>query len=244
MAPVTPPPFNRGSSSRRYSRNASNRPALFGFPSTSTQPININIEPTTPDREFGHLLGSNLGSPFLTTTELELPAVAAAHDHPVIDLDHVDGALESVPRSFTITRPPSPVPTMNFSMVSHPGQDDYYYASLSTPPKKGLYAAHGQGSGSFYSPGSSPNNSLKTILPRLWDVLSSPGRKGKAKSKGGDTSFDFDGSSYGDLPPLDGEEGELIDDEACLIDALDVRAVTGIGEFSFILSFADANYGL
>lgn len=236
MAPATPPPLSEGSSSRRYSRNASNRPTLFGFPSTSTQPININIESTTPDREFGHLLGSSLGSPFLTTTELELPA---AHDH-VIDLDHIDGALQSVPRSFTVTRPPSPVSTMNFSMVSHPGQDDYYYSSLSTP-RKGLYVVHGQGSGSGYSSGSSPNNGLKTILPRLWDVLSSPGRKGKGKLKGGVTSFDFNGFSYEDLPPLDGEEGELIDDEACLIDVLDVRAVTGIGESSFKLSMTSAD---
>ena len=107
-------------------------------------------------------------------------------------------------------------------MVSHPGQDDYYYSSLSTPPRKGLYVVR---------PGSSPNN-FKTILPRLWDVLSSPGRKGKGKSKSGNTNFDFDGFSYEDLPPLDGEEGELIDDEACIIDVLDVRAVTGIGESS------------
>lgn len=34
-------------------------------------------------------------------------------------------------------------------------------------------------------------------------------------------------SSFADLPPLDGEEGELIDDEACFIDAM---AVSGIGE--------------
>jgi F-box and WD-40 domain protein 1/11 len=32
--------------------------------------------------------------------------------------------------------------------------------------------------------------------------------------------------SYDDLLPLDGEEGELIDDEACFID---VHVVTGIG---------------
>ena len=57
-------------------------------------------------------------------------------------------------------------------------------------------------------------------------------------------SVNFDASSYGDLPPLDGEEGELIDDEACLIDVLDVRAVTGIGEFSFELSVAKTDYRL
>lgn len=77
--------------------------------------------------------------------------------------------------------------------------------------------------------GSSPS-SLKNVLPRLWDAISSPGRKGKGKASRSDSSFDFEGCSYGDLPPLDGEEGELIDDEACLIDVIDVRAVTGMGE--------------
>lgn len=36
---------------------------------------------------------------------------------------------------------------------------------------------------------------------------------------------------YMTMPPLDGEEGELIDDEACFID---VRAVTGVGKCSTI----------
>ena len=35
---------------------------------------------------------------------------------------------------------------------------------------------------------------------------------------------------YASLPPLDGEEGELIDDEACFID---VRTVTGVGKCFF-----------
>lgn len=43
---------------------------------------------------------------------------------------------------------------------------------------------------------------------------------------------DMDGNinvDYANLEPLDGEEGELIDDEACFID---VRAVTGLGEYT------------
>lgn len=59
----------------------------------------------------------------------------------------------------------------------------------------------------------------KGLLPRIWDALSSPGKKGKGKSK---RTYSFD-----DLP-LDGEEGELIDDEACFIY---VTAVTGTGTY-------------
>ncbi|GJE93406.1 F-box/WD repeat-containing protein [Phanerochaete sordida] len=70
------------------------------------------------------------------------------------------------------------------------------------------------------------------LLPRLWEVLreSSPAKKGKRRFDAAtqDLWGEFDGSGYIDyakLPPLDGEEGELIDDEACFID---VRAVTGL----------------
>jgi F-box and WD-40 domain protein 1/11 len=221
VLPVTPPPFSRGSSSRRYSRNVS-RPALFQFPSTSTSGP-PRAGPPSPERDFGQLLGSTLGSPFLTTTDLP--------DISEVDLDLVDGALSAVPRSFTVTRPTSPVPTMDFSMVSRPNStmyDDFLGTTPSyfaTPNRRGFY------SGTSYGPISgSPPNALKNIFPRLWDALSPPGRKGKGKTRNGH-NFDFEGYSYGDLPPLDGEEGELIDDEACLIEVLDVRAVTGIGEF-------------
>ena len=47
----------------------------------------------------------------------------------------------------------------------------------------------------------------KGLLPRLWDVLSSPSKRHRHRY-----------TDYDDLP-LDGEEGELIDDEACFINA-------------------------
>lgn len=71
------------------------------------------------------------------------------------------------------------------------------------------------------------------LLPKIWDALreSSPAKRGRRRF--GDISsslwneFEIDGIiDYANLPPLDGEEGELIDDEACFID---VRAVTGVG---------------
>ena len=111
-------------------------------------------------------------------------------------------------------------------------------------------------------------HSLRTLLPRIWEALSSPGKslfpsvtspsscfapsppflpsspftangtsprrkgKGKAKLLGPDWDSDVESPfiDYSELAPLDGEEGELIDDEACFID---VRAVTGIGELTF-----------
>lgn len=58
-------------------------------------------------------------------------------------------------------------------------------------------------------------------------------KKGKRRFDISSSDFwdELGGGGYIDwanLPPLDGEEGELIDDEACVID---VRAVTGLGEY-------------
>lgn len=98
----------------------------------------------------------------------------------------------------------------------------YSYPAAPTP----LGSLRSSGSGSLKS---SRNLGL---LPRLWDALreSSPTKKGKRRLDGavGDLWSEFGGNGYIDyanLPPLDGEEGELIDDEACFID---VRAVTGL----------------
>jgi F-box and WD-40 domain protein 1/11 len=71
--------------------------------------------------------------------------------------------------------------------------------------------------------------------PAYWASGSFGKSKGKAKVSGLFTSRNGTSSrkepsehiNYSELLPLDGEEGELIDDEACFID---VRAVTGMGE--------------
>ncbi|KAI0795773.1 WD40-repeat-containing domain protein [Abortiporus biennis] len=98
---------------------------------------------------------------------------------------------------------------------------------------------------SYYPYPSTPYNSLRFSsfnsvrsnrsfgsLTRIWDALreSSPHRKGKRRFDAACASIwnDIEGDGYIDyanLPPLDGEEFELIDDEACFID---VRAVTGV----------------
>ena len=51
-------------------------------------------------------------------------------------------------------------------------------------------------------------------MSKLWDVLASPAKKQKGARAASDFFLDPH-MSYADLPPLDGEEGELIDDEAC-----------------------------
>ncbi|KAJ7130171.1 WD40-repeat-containing domain protein [Mycena epipterygia] len=116
-------------------------------------------------------------------------------------LDLVDGDDTAVPRADTVTRPPSP--DFGFEVVQREdGEDDW-------PFKRSPFRA---------------------LLPRIWDVLSaSPPRR---QSPFG---YNYSNSSiwapkpidYTQLPPLDGEEGELVDDEACFF-CPPVRAVTGI----------------
>ncbi|KAF8892895.1 WD40-repeat-containing domain protein [Infundibulicybe gibba] len=190
---TTTPNRTRPSSRRSISYNG----AFTGL----RQPSQFYSPPPNNPR-FSRLLNTVLGSPFITTSD---------PDQLAPELDLVDGAPNVVHRAYTVTRPSSPAPTADFSIIGQDELDD-----VSSP---------------YTTAGGSP---FRSLLPRLWDVLSSPGRspsprpslsssrKGKVKIIDRDTNSYI---NYCDLPPLDGEEGELIDDEACFIDA---RAVTGI----------------
>lgn len=219
---------------------------------------------------FSCLLTSVLGSPFLTTSELPEDAdTAYAPSIPMdtmdldgdadngADMEDVDGAFASVPRSFTVTRPPSPTPsfrTETFSIVNWnpelynlmlPNADGTPRCSMGFLPSgrrtvAGYPSAHWiPHSASSPSP-MKPSRSLTmgmNILPRIWDALreGSPVKKGRRRpgmpawrDAGTDLEYHSDGSvDYANMLPLDGEEGELIDDEACFID---VRAITGMGK--------------
>lgn len=238
-----------------YQQSSSSRPF---YPQTHRRSASSN-------QRFSHLFNTVLGSPFLTTTDLDL---GLGTDQ---DLDLVDGTSHAVPHNHTITRPSSPAPTADFSIIDiDPDDEDarypYRYAyqayngrrqgihgrsvsSLSAFGKRGAYPLPNP----ILGLGGSNNGStpLKSIFPRLWDALSSPARsfapspsppstptpsatRYNTYSKGKTLSFDYQRPyssagyiDYSDLPPLDGEEGELIaiDDEACFID---VTAVTGI----------------
>lgn len=245
--------------------NSRRRP---GLPPSSQSPIapsnhvrsaSLSSVPTTNPR-FSHLLNSVLGSPFLTTLDLDVGL-----DN---DLDLVDGSPHAVPHTHTITRPSSPAPTADFSIIDFDPDDDnarypYRYA-YHGPGRGGFGYTHQRSassatfgrrglSASISSPGinrsGATNTPFKSILPRIWDALSSPGRNFtptpsppstptppstySTYAKGKGAVLDYYPQSarcvdYSDLAPLDGEEGELIaiDDEACFID---IRAVTGIG---------------
>lgn len=61
---------------------------------------------------------------------------------------------------------------------------------------------------------------MKFLLPRIWGALSSPTRKARRQTARRKPYALPSNVSYADLQPLDGEEGELID-EACYIERYD-----------------------
>ncbi|EIW53359.1 WD40 repeat-like protein [Trametes versicolor FP-101664 SS1] len=176
-------------------------------------------------------------------------------------MEDVDGAFASVPRSFTVTRPPSPTPsfrTETFSIVNWnpelynlmlPNADGTPRCSMGFLPSgrrtvAGYPSAHWIPHNASSPSPMKPSRSLTMgmgILPRIWDALreGSPVKKGRRRpglpawrDAGTDLEYHSDGSvDYANLLPLDGEEGELIDDEACFID---VRAITGMDMISHL----------
>ncbi|KII91739.1 hypothetical protein PLICRDRAFT_51871 [Plicaturopsis crispa FD-325 SS-3] len=210
--PQKPSTLNKLSRGSPRPRPHVSRSATFQAPSQGES----SGSGSNPSPRFSRMLGSVLGSPFLTTSD-------QAADIPISDIDVVDGAMSAVPHAYTVTRPASPAPTMDFSMISPPSPSlsaiDLNRSFFATPPRR-LYSSNSVG---VYSGSGSPANPLKNILPRIWGALASPGKKAKGMSSS--RGMDYEGYNYEDLPPLDGEEGELIDDEACFID---VRAVTGM----------------
>ena len=254
-----------GLSTRSHPRSASSN-----YHTLSSSSSNHGHNP-----RFSHLLNTPLGSPFLTTTDVDL----GLGTDP--DLDLVDGTTHVVPRTHTITRPSSPAPTADFSIIDvdpddeearypyrytyqgyHGGRSGGYGRSVSSLGAFGRRGSYSLGNPILGMGGSNSGATpLKSIFPRIWDALSSPGRnftpspsppstptppsRYNTHCKGKAPSFDYQVYTpagyidYSDLPPLDGEEGELIaiDDEACFIN---VTAVTGIGEFIALTSHTNA----
>lgn len=136
-----------------------------------------------PSQRFSHLLTTVLGSPFLTTSD---------PDHSPPELDLIDATATAVPHNFAATRPSSPTPTADFSIIGYDefdGQPPNVFSVYgSFPSRRGLSSRASR----FYSsiapslsapcipPSSSypPSHSspLRSFLPRIWDVLSSPSR--------------------------------------------------------------------
>lgn len=210
----------------------------------------------TDTLRFSRFFNTVLGSPFVSVSDLSRDSWGGGHTSQV-DLEAVDGASSSVPRAHTITRPVSPTPSFStdtYSFLNWPENLEIYSPqprpSLSdAAPFCSFLPAPSRRSGLQHNPygcpAPTPYNTAKSshfhslkssrslgLLPRLWDVLreSSPGKKCKRRAELPTMWTDVDEGfiDYANMPPLDGEEGELIDDEACFIN---VRAVTGIGEF-------------
>ncbi|PIL29056.1 transporter [Ganoderma sinense ZZ0214-1] len=219
---------------------------------------------------FSHLLNSVLGSPYLTTADLPsdvdtayAPSTtmlmgmddSAAVGYDMDDMETVDGAFASVPRSLTVTRPTSPTPSFRTDTFSIVHWDPDAYSSLlpgngdRTPRCSMAFMSSGRrtisGYPSYWNGRSStpmpspikPSRSMNigmSFIPKIWDALreGSPGKRIRRRPgipswrEAAELDYHSDGSiDYASLDPLDGEEGELIDDEACFID---VRAITGM----------------
>ncbi|KAF5348831.1 hypothetical protein D9756_009703 [Leucocoprinus leucothites] len=269
---------------------------------------------------FSHMMNSMLGSPYLTTTDIPQtpphfnldnnegeeydthrarpPSPAPTADYSFIDVEELEG--DNVP---TVQMPGSyPYGHRRSISSSFAGFGIQSPAAWSSPRGHTYYTSPGLGGVPFISLNhptesiSMPNipqqsNPFKTLLPRIWDALSSPGKafsgshninspptsspasidsspagsprifshsislptqlfssqspsghhspllwnsnsrsqnKGKGRAQPSPyspfASEPAEDVHFRELSPLDGEEGELID-EACFVD---VRAVTGV----------------
>lgn len=218
---------------------------------------------------FSRTYRSGLGSPFLTTSDLP-PDGESPHNGPSSssrmlendELEQVDGAFAAVPRALTVTRPPSPTPsfrTESYSIINwNPEYPSAYAASeegapYCLPPGRrtvsGYYAFAGP------SP-LKPSRSLTLGIARIWDALreGSPGKKNKRRPslpsvsvwRDGLVTEDEDGIrefiDYLNMPPLDGEEGELIDDEACFINVTRITGTDIVGHLPVELALHLLSY--
>lgn len=243
-------------------------------------PPTVTVNPGPDDSpRFSCLLSSVLGSPFLTTTDLpfqpdlmdfetQSPDERPTSPVPSVDFSIIDVDLDDPELQFSSNTPipgAYPITRRGMSGVGY-SRATYHTDSFAWPPTSSATSM-------FQHASESPHNPFKTLLPRIWDVISSPGRgvlnfspssnfsppsrspspsprlgswyladtpsqepsiparaKGKARaffSRNGSRSELDDTINYSELDPLDDEEGELIDDEACFVD---VRAVHGIGK--------------
>ena len=122
---------------------------------------------------------------------------------------------------FYFVSPPSPSPDRDAtSYASHPGRSQPYlcYSGSSSRDKR-FNTLHGTHSPHRAS-GPQTGKSMK-LLPRLWDALSLPTRKARRQTARRKPYALPSNISYADLQPLDGEEGELINDEACFVEPYD-----------------------
>ncbi|KAI0299434.1 hypothetical protein B0F90DRAFT_621389 [Multifurca ochricompacta] len=231
-----PIPFSFSFIDRQLSHSHNSHPLIhfMRIPSTTSS--------TTTNRRIFH----PLVIPTSTYTSLQFGVQSSSSlttassypdDNNSDDFDIIDSSPFSVPHSMTVTRPPSPSFSFDFSVISTPSpspdRNTFPSVSLTTSPWPGTstrdkrYNTIHNSPPSYHAlPASShrttqTSKSMKCLIPRLWGALSSPTRKGRRKPARRKTYAMPSNFSYADLQPLDGEEGELID-EACYVDYGDV----------------------
>ncbi|KAH8112387.1 WD40 repeat-like protein [Phellopilus nigrolimitatus] len=198
---------NEGGSSSRHAQSLS-----LGSGADTIRPPRIS-------KLLGAVLNGSRTSPTPYTISHPRPRPSPDDANEIV---MVDGSFAEVSSADTVTRPPSPAPTADFSFISPPspmsfvhvmppshmsGLYDVFSSPTSGPegtPNCTLFISPSKGGGSG-SMRRSSNKLSRATLGRIWGALSSPARRTRTKSQSG-----FDGL------PLDGEEGELID-EACFI---------------------------
>jgi F-box and WD-40 domain protein 1/11 len=237
--PATTPPFHRTPSSwhRRH-------PTSHDWSRLRDAATAASTEAATP--AFDRSLASVLGSPFLTTA---VPLPSSSYTSAELLLDIVDGASVAVPRTETVTRPPSPAPTADYSMVSIPSmpsisatifaargraRDQDQHPERNRTPRPGVFSTPSRLNLAQYLASTTPSLSIpassrkrsrapspakaKGLIPRLFGSLSAPHKKGKHKAIPSFALDDDNGHDDPDLAPLDGEEGELVDEACFFID--------------------------
>ncbi|KAF8583454.1 WD40 repeat-like protein [Ramaria rubella] len=195
--------------------------------------------------KLSKLLGTVLGSPFAnssTVTAVGQPNRINMEDIPsrsVSPTPSVDYTLVSVPSVFNTPQrysmplPPGSIRTVTPENIATCSSRSMFFTS---PSKKSFDHFV-----SLSAPPSPSKSSSKRILPRLWTAISSPsketGIRFMRKSKGKAVCY----GSFDDYP-LDGEEGELVDDEACFVDvhtSIDILSCLPPEIALYLLQFLD-----
>ncbi|KDQ09581.1 hypothetical protein BOTBODRAFT_36984 [Botryobasidium botryosum FD-172 SS1] len=216
------------STTTRHSRRKLPRLLRFGMsgPSTSSTIVDVPGDSAfpagpsssrTPDIEPGSRAAASTTQSAAKNTRPPIPrefitpprpSTSTAANPDIFNPRSISPAPSFETSRFTLVMPPSP----SSYVVNFDNQDNHPSFRTTTPnfftPVRSFPATP-------RTPRTPKERDERGFLPRLWEALASPtsskDRKGKGKRKVSVEPFD-------DLP-LDGEEGELIDDEACFIEA-------------------------
>lgn len=165
---------------------------------------------------FSKLLDTVLGSSFSVPKRIETRNDSSSQSSLVSASDS------------TIMDTPSPQSMLSPDSVSEPSTSTSPDVSATCVSRNILFTSSLKvtGSPTFNSPSSAGKPKNKRILPRLLATFTSPAK---------DTTFNtklkgkkHEQTTYDDLSPLDGEEGELVDDEACFVETRGLDILTSL----------------